>query len=109
MKFVSIESVALLIVTVVLLTYYFIHQKWQVLKKLNIPHNPPSLRMFGNIGENTKDPDLLFKGQLNMKKKFGNIYGSYSGLNLEISICDSKILKHIFIKEFSSFPDRRKY
>ena len=104
---ISVESFVLLL-TAILLFRYYVHQKWQVLKKLKIPHNPPSIQKLGNIAENAKDPDLIFKGQLAMKKKFGNIYGTYVGLSPEITISDPKILKQIFIKEFSNFSDRSK-
>ena len=105
MDLINVETLVL-IVTAILLIRYYIHRKWQVLKKLNIPHNPPSIRMLGNIAENAKDPDLIFKGQLALKQKFGKIYGAYNGLNPQISISDPKILKQIYIKEFSNFSQR---
>lgn len=100
----SVETIALIVAVVVLLRLY-IHKKWQVLKNLNIPHNPPSLSRLGNLVDE-KDPDGVFKNQLKKKKQFGNVYGQYNGLNIEITISDPKILKQIFIKEFSSFSSR---
>ena len=104
-NFISAETVVL-VITAIFLVRYYVHKQWQVLKKLKIPHNPPSFRMLGNIAESAKNPDDIFKGQLGKKKKFGNIYGAYNGLRPEITIFDPKILKQIFIKEFSIFSDR---
>ena len=101
---ISIETV-ILFLTLLFLIRYYIHKKWQALKKLNIPHNPPSIRSLGNIADD-RDPDSVFKNQLLKKKQFGKIYGQYNGLNLEITIGDPKILKQIFIKEFNVFSDR---
>ena len=107
MNFFSIETLVLL-GTVLLLIRYYVQKKWQVLKKLNIPHNPPSLRKLGNIMEDAKNPDSFFTTQVENKKKFGKVWGAYNGLNPEITIADPKILKQIFIKEFSIFSDRTK-
>nr|CAB3235860.1 cytochrome P450 CYP3-like member 3 [Phallusia mammillata] len=98
----------LLCITVVLLIRYYMNQKWQVLCKLGIPHDPPSIRGLGNLGTILKDPDNIFKMDAINKKKFGYIYGNYNGLIPQITVGDPKILKHIFIKDFETFPIRQK-
>ena len=106
---ITVEAIVFCVASVFLLIIVlrsYVHQKWQVLKKLDIPHNSPSFRMMGNIGEGAKNSDSIFKGQLDQKRKFGNICGSYIGLRPVITIFDPKVLKQIFISEFSTFSER---
>ena len=102
---ITVET-ALLLGTLAILIRFYVNRKWQVLKKLHIPHNPPSIKRLGNILDNAKDPEFVFKNQLSNKKKFGKIYGEYNGLNAQITVADPEILKQIFIKEFAIFYQR---
>ncbi|XP_076809143.1 cytochrome P450 3A30-like [Clavelina lepadiformis] len=102
----TIVDVVVLLVTIVVLIRLYIHQQWQVLNKLNIPHSPPTISGFGNLGELKKDPDSIFKGDLKKKKIFGKVYGSYNGLRAAVTVHDPEILKQIFIKEFPIFSER---
>merc|ERR1719427_1253422 len=55
-----------------------------------------------------KDPDYtFFKDDIEMRKKHGDIYGRYSFLSPHITVWDPEILKEVYVKEFSSFPDRQ--
>ena len=104
-SWISVETIVLLL-TVLFLIRFYIHRKWQVLKKQNIPHNPPSIRKLGNLLENIKNPNAIFTAQIENKKKFGRICGAYDGLHPRVTIYDPDVLKQIFIKEFSSFSRR---
>nr|CAB3235838.1 cytochrome P450 CYP3-like member 3 [Phallusia mammillata] len=103
----SIETWILLI-TAILAARYYINQKYQVLKKLNIPHAPPSIFRLGNIDEMMSDLVSFFKKDLVRKKKYGKIYGTYVGVNPRITIADPEILKQIQLKEAGIFRDRQR-
>nr|NP_001122347.1 cytochrome P450 CYP3-like member 2 [Ciona intestinalis]ABI20699.1 cytochrome P450 CYP3-like member 2 [Ciona intestinalis] len=98
----------ILILTSFILVRIYIHKKWQVLKNINIPHDPPTILGVGNMMGIIKDPNQMFLSYFKMKKKYGLVYGAYSWLTPSITIADPEILKQIFIKEFSTFPDRQK-
>nr|CAB3235809.1 cytochrome P450 CYP3-like member 3 [Phallusia mammillata] len=60
------------------------------------------------MNELKDDPDSFFKKDLERKKKFGLVYGSYAGLNPHIIVADPEILKQVQIKEFGVFRDRQR-
>nr|CAB3235834.1 cytochrome P450 3A14 [Phallusia mammillata] len=97
----------ILIATLLCLARFYLHRKWQFLKKLNIPHYPPSILKIGTLRYNAK-PSEFFTSDLEMKKKFGMVYGQYMGWSPRIVISDPDILKQIMIKEFNNFYDRQK-
>lgn len=45
--------------TIIVYFRFYIHRQWQVLKNLNIPHDPPSILGLGNLGPILKDPDSV--------------------------------------------------
>nr|CAB3235800.1 cytochrome P450 CYP3-like member 2 [Phallusia mammillata] len=98
----------ILLATVLVLVWFYVHQKLQFLKKLNIPHHPPSIRKLGTIGYIFDNPKQFFLKDLEMKRKFGTVYGTYTGWAPRIVISDPDILKQIMIKEFNIFYDRQK-
>ncbi|XP_076809898.1 cytochrome P450 3A31-like [Clavelina lepadiformis] len=102
----SIET-WMLLVTALLLLKFYIYRKWQVLKNLNIPHEPPSTLGLGNLASMFDNVDGIFNQDIIRKKQYGNVYGSYTGLQARIAVCDPEIIKQIYIKEFSNFRDRQ--
>merc|ERR1712137_1457698 len=46
---------------------------------------------------------------LEMFKKYGNIYGTFEGLSPVIWTNDTKIIRSVFIKDFSNFVNRRNF
>nr|XP_039269241.1 cytochrome P450 3A5-like [Styela clava] len=102
----SIES-WILIASVILLIRYYLNQKWRYFEKLGIPYNPPSILKLGNI-LSAFDKDNAFEYDNQCKKKYGNIWGAFTGVSPSISVHDPDILRQIFIKEFQTFPDRQK-
>ncbi|CAK8684861.1 unnamed protein product [Clavelina lepadiformis] len=103
----SVETWILVISAIVLFRFY-IHKKWQFFKSRNVPYDQPSLLGLGNLVSFLKDPDAIFTHDLECKKKYGPIFGLYFWLSPVLIIGDPEILKQIFIKEFSTFPDRQK-
>ncbi|CAK8684876.1 unnamed protein product [Clavelina lepadiformis] len=102
----SIETWMLLISVVVLIRFY-IHKKWQFFKNRNIPHDQPSLLGLGSFIAFMGDPDAMVTYDLEHKQKYGPVFGVYFWLSPILVICDPEILKQIFIKEFSTFPNRQ--
>lgn len=96
----------ILLATFVLLLSYLIKRKWSVLSTWNIPHDPPSIRNFGHVKIIVSEK--VFQYELDCKKKFGPIWGYYTMTSPRIVIHDPEILKIIYIKEFSKFPNRVK-
>uniref|UniRef100_H2Y0Z7 Uncharacterized protein n=1 Tax=Ciona intestinalis TaxID=7719 RepID=H2Y0Z7_CIOIN len=101
----SLETWILILTSFILIRLY-IHKKWQVLKNLNIPHDQPTILGIGNLMDFIKNPEFFVTFACH-KKKYGPIYGAYNWLTPSITITDPEILKKIFIKEFSTFPDRQ--
>nr|XP_039255455.1 cytochrome P450 3A31-like [Styela clava] len=99
----SAESL-LLICTLFLLVRYLLQRKWSILSSWNIPHDPPSVRNFGHAKIIVSEK--VFEYELECKKKFGPIWGYYVMTAPRIVIHDPEILKVIYIKEFSKFPNR---
>nr|XP_039269251.1 cytochrome P450 3A21-like [Styela clava] len=102
----SIET-WLLIASVVLLIRYYLNYKWSYFERLNIPYETPSVREIGSM-RTAFSRDKAFDFDNECKKKHGNIWGLFAGLSPCITIHDPDILRQIFIKEFSTFPDRKK-
>nr|CAB3235620.1 cytochrome P450 CYP3-like member 2 [Phallusia mammillata] len=98
----------ILLATFLILAWFYVHHKWQFLNKFNIPHHPPSIRNLGTIGNMFDNPKQFFLKDLEMKRKFGTVYGTYTGWSPRIVISDPDILKQIMIKEFNIFHDRQK-
>jgi len=42
-----------------LLQRYYIHRRWQVLKELGVPHDPPSILNIGNLRSNFTSPEQV--------------------------------------------------
>nr|NP_001122348.1 cytochrome P450 CYP3-like member 3 [Ciona intestinalis]ABI20700.1 cytochrome P450 CYP3-like member 3 [Ciona intestinalis] len=103
----SLETWILILTSFILIRLY-IHKRWQVLKDLNIPHDPPTILGVGNMSKFFKDSDAGYKRHLELKQKFGPIYGHYIGLSPHVYVGDPEILKQIMIKEFHIFPDRQR-
>nr|CAB3235815.1 cytochrome P450 CYP3-like member 2 [Phallusia mammillata] len=97
----------ILIGTILALLRYYIHRKWQVLKQLGIPHDPPTLLNLGNLVPAMKNFQQFFLNDVKNKKKFGKVYGTYVFLKSRITIWDTDVLQQIYIKEFSTFSDRK--
>nr|XP_039265290.1 cytochrome P450 3A5-like [Styela clava] len=95
------------VASVIFLARYYVRRKWSKLENLQIPFDPPSLMNLGSLrkefGEKT-----AFEYDNECKKKYGNIWGLYEGLHPVITVHDPDILRQIFIKDFSNFPDRDK-
>lgn len=50
-----------------------------------------------------KDRTIL---DIEWRKKYGHIYGTYEGLIPVLRVTDNELIKHVWIKNFSSFTDR---
>jgi len=98
----------LILGTLCILLWYYISVKHRVLKDLNIPHDPPGFLGLKGIYKLITDVDVLFKSDLDSKKKHGSVYGSYTFTSPSITIHDLEMLKQIHIKEFAAFPIRSK-
>lgn len=101
----SLES-WLLIGTALVIIRYYIHRKWQILAKLNIQHDPPSIMNFGTM--RGVFSEKMFTRDNEDKEKYGPIYGAYAGLSPIIICHDLDIMRQIYTKEFANFPDRQK-
>lgn len=98
----------ILIITLLGLGRYYLHWKWQYLKSINIPHDPPSLLAFGHWLHLVGHKSSCFEYENEMKKKHGPVWGVYSLTTPSITIHDPDILKQILIKEFPTFSVRQK-
>ncbi|XP_076810022.1 cytochrome P450 3A5-like isoform X2 [Clavelina lepadiformis] len=87
---------------------FYIKRKWQVLERLNIPHDPPSLLNIGHFRTFYSKSENFFIQDSERKKRFGPIYGFYVGLQPRIVIHDPNILRQIYVKQFSNFRDRQR-
>lgn len=99
----SIESWVLL-GTLFALFRYYLHRKWQALKRWNIPHEPPSVLKMGNAMDFLRGRAFTYASEC--KEKFGPIYGLYIGTSPAIAVHDVDIMRAIYIKEFANFPNR---
>merc|ERR1712137_1152244 len=68
---------------------------------------PKPIPFIGNVWGMWKKnfPDYCIQ----MSKKYGNIYGAFEGLTPTLWINDTKIIRSIFVKDFSHFLNRRKF
>lgn len=101
----SVESWILLATALIVLRYY-IHWKWQFLARLNIPHDPPSIRNIGTL--RTSLTEDRFTRDNEYKKRLGPVYGAYAGLSPFIICHDLEIMRQVYTKEFANFSDRQK-
>nr|CAB3235845.1 cytochrome P450 CYP3-like member 3 [Phallusia mammillata] len=97
----------ILLGTAFLVARYYVNRQFQILKKCNIPHEPMSIMKLASLIKDRKKPDGYFTKTLEIKEKYGRIYGYYVGLNIRVMIYDPEILKQIQIKESGIFRDRR--
>ncbi|XP_077975714.1 cytochrome P450 3A29-like isoform X1 [Styela clava] len=93
-----------LLVLIIVLIKYYLHRKWSLLKNLNVPHIPPSIRNFGSARAVWSEKPFTF--DLECKEKFGRIYGYYIMTKPRIAVHDLNILQQIFVKDFSNFTNR---
>nr|XP_039255471.1 cytochrome P450 3A11-like [Styela clava] len=103
LEYLSFET-WILVGFLLLLARYYIHREWSVLSRLQIPYDPPSMLNLGNLRQAMSNE--VFTYDLDHKEKYGLIWGFYALLRPRIVCHDLEILQQIFIKEFSSFPNR---
>lgn len=76
---------------------------------MNIPDSNSGFLGWRQMKKMFTDPNyLIFKADIEKRKKFGDVYASYAFLTPQVTVWDPEILKQIYIKEFNTFPDRQK-
>lgn len=96
-----------LLLTVVAIYLWFIHQAYDFFTKLNIPGPKPVL-FVGNFLEviPTKRLSLTIR---EWTKKYGRVFGYFEGHTPVLVVSDPDIIQTIFIKSFSKFHSRRTF
>lgn len=97
-----------LIAAVIALIWYRIHRKLELFKRLNIPDSDSGFLGYKTMQRFSKDArHVLFKLDIEKRKKFGDVYATYSFLTPIVTVWDPKILKQIYIKDFGNFRERK--
>lgn len=91
---------------IIFLIRYHIHRKWQILRKMNIPHDPPTLSKIGNLVD-ALSPKSAYEYDNICKAKYGKVWGLYSFTSPSITIHDPDMIRQIFITEFRNFTERQ--
>lgn len=92
------------LIILVTLLYYYINSKYSYWSSRNV-RGPFSIFPFGNLLSRVRvQPQVI---ELEYMKKYGKVYGSYSGLLPVLSIIDAEDIKQVLIKDFQHFADRR--
>ncbi|KAH9396192.1 hypothetical protein TYRP_019945, partial [Tyrophagus putrescentiae] len=82
----------------------YINSKYSYWSSRNV-RGPFSIFPFGNLLSRVRvQPQVI---ELEYMKKYGKVYGSYSGLLPVLSIIDAEDIKQVLIKDFQHFADRR--
>lgn len=92
--------------TTLVLTIFTLYYVWYFtkLRRCGIP-GPIPLPVIGNLYWQLKQGFTVTDAF--WEKKYGKIYGVYSGHNLNVMVTDTDFLKEVMVKNFKSFVDRR--
>lgn len=85
--------------------YFYIKQKYSYWSNRGVAGPPPSLLHFGNVLQLEGAPQDQI--ELEMLRKYGKVYGIYTGLQPTLVVLDEALIKTVLVKDFSAFTDRR--
>ncbi|KAI2810612.1 hypothetical protein BLOT_001775 [Blomia tropicalis] len=92
------------IVIILLVTYWYIHQKYSYWSKRGI-NGPTGIFPLGYLlSLAITRPDHR---ERKWAAKYGRVYGVYTGLVPTLTIIDSELIKQVLVKDFSTYIDRR--
>ena len=93
------------IILFVSLFYYYHVSSFGMIKRLGLP-GPTPLPVFGNALSLFLDRGEMHKIMDNYIKTYGKVFGMYFLRDPAIVVAEPKLLKEIYVKQFSSFHDR---
>ncbi|KAG8184910.1 hypothetical protein JTE90_017765 [Oedothorax gibbosus] len=93
-----------IILTTILLLYWFSTNNHAYWKKQGVPYHKP-LPLFGSMRDIIKKP--MHDIDLERYMEYGPIYGYFAGNQPFLSVGDPALLKDILVKDFPAFPARR--
>nr|XP_058970346.1 cytochrome P450 3A7-like [Pocillopora verrucosa] len=99
--------ITLLVGLLILLFYRYCVAPFTVFKKLGI-RGPTPLPFFGNAIQNSFNPNVIPKCQMEWYNKYGKIFGVYIFRQPFMVVADLDMIKEILVKEFPKFHDRKK-
>lgn len=100
----SLASNTALIVTFLVMLYWYGTRGFADLKKLNVP-GPKPVPFFGNFLE-TRKYDGLHLMHLEYLKKYGKVFALCLGGSPSLVVADPELLKQIMVKDFPNFQNR---
>ncbi|CAC5390967.1 CYP3A [Mytilus coruscus] len=106
MEILGVISVPGWLLTILLLILTFcLYSKWKhsMWKRLGVP-GPEPTPFLGILKEYFKKGTC--NAELELVRKYGNVVGVYQGHIPSLLVADPEMLKVIFVKEFSNFPNR---
>lgn len=107
MELATLVSLVLLLISLV---YFWIRKKFLFFEDRGILHEKPSFPL-GNLKGAGKDFHIAIKVRENYEKFKAKapLYGMYFFINPNFIITDLELVKHVLVKDFSTFQNRGLY